>query len=345
MAGAMQAEPAPDAGKKTLHLRCGHDIKSGLHDAGFAGEFQMFAYPFVHGPAPKPGDRRDFIETATNFLVGAGLSDSVVETRYRLIEEFAFLDASIGFERVCLWFEHDSYDLLCLVFLLDWYSKHGTPEELTFVCCDGHPSVDKFLGLGQLSPAALRDVWSLFAPVTPDILEFGSRCWNAFADHDPSAMWRISDSGTPEIPAAAAAFKRQLMELPDRKSGLSLSEYLTLQVLQEHGPVSAGNLFRRYTLEYEPLVFMGDLGFRQCVLAPMGGGDNPAVTLSGSTDSDDWWQTTTADITDIGRDLLAGKADWLDIAPVDRWVGGVHVKSGAPGWRWCAETGAPVEIQ
>jgi len=32
-----QKRPAPDAGIKTLHLRCGHDIQSRLVDAGFTG--------------------------------------------------------------------------------------------------------------------------------------------------------------------------------------------------------------------------------------------------------------------------------------------------------------------
>lgn len=325
----------PDTGKRTLHLRCGDDIRGGLLEAGFEGEFGTFAYPFVHGPAPLGDDRAEFIETGTRFLVGAGFAGSDVETRRRLIEEFMLLDASLGFDRVCLWFEHDSYDVLCLLFLLDWYAKNGVPGELTFVCCNGHPSVEDFRGLGQLSPGALRDVWSDFAPVTPDMLALGQACWAAFTASDPTDLWSIVERGTPQIPQVAPALRRQLRELPDKVSGLSLTEHLTLKVLGDHGDLPAAHVFRHYTLAYEPLVFMGDLGFRQCVLLPLAGGPAPAINLR-SGDGEDWWRSTTVSLSETGRALLEGDADWLGPAPVDRWVGGIHVTPDTSRWRFCA---------
>lgn len=330
---------SPDAGKKTLHLRCGDDIQGGLAEAGFAGEFGTFAYPFVHAPAPKDDDRAAFIETGTRFLVETGFAGSEVETRRRLIEEFMLLDASLGLERVCLWFEHDAYDVLCLLFLLDWYARHGAPKELAFLCCDGHPSVDDFRGLGQLSPSALRDLWRRFSPVTPDILALGQECWSAYTASDPSDMWKIADGGTPQIPQIAPALHRQLRELPDRITGLSLTEQLTLRVLREHGDLPAGQLFRRYMLDYEPLVFMGDLGFRQCVVLPLSRGA-AAINLRADA-GEDWWRSTIVSLTATGQALLDGDADWLDIGSVNRWVGGVHVVSGAPAWRFDQDGGPP----
>lgn len=330
----------PDTGKKTLHLRCGDDIRGGLAEAGFEGEFGTFAYPFVHGPAPAGDDRAAFIGTGTAFLVDTGFAASEVETQRRLIEEFLLLDASLGMDRVCLWFEHDAYDVLCLLFLLDWYAKNGVPKELTFVCCDGHPSVEGFHGLGQLSPPALRDVWRRFAPVTPDILALGRECWSAYTASDPTRLWNIIERGTPQIPQIAPALRRQVRELPDRVTGLSLTEDLTLRVLQEHGDLPAGHLFRHYMLDYEPLVFMGDLGFRQCVLLPLARGPAAAINLQ-TSDGENWWRTTNVSLTGTGRALLQGDADWLDLAAVDRWVGGVHVASGNRGWRYCRDREQP----
>jgi hypothetical protein len=37
--------------------------------------------------------------------------------------------------------------------------------------------------------------------------------------------------------------------------------------------------------------------------------------------------------------VLAGKADRIEAAPVDRWLGGVH-RDGDPDWRWDAAAGA-----
>lgn len=330
----------PGTGQKILHLRCGDDIRGGLAEAGIRGEFGTFAYPFVHGPAPSGDDRAAFIETATGFLVETGFAESEEHTRRRLLEEFMLLDASRGMDRVCMWFEHDAYDVLCLLFLLDWYAKNSTPQELSFVCCDGHPSVTDFRGLGQLSPAALRDVGTAFAPVTPEILKLGSACWAAFTASDPRALWDIVERGTPPVPQIATALRRHIRELPDRITGLSHTEYLTLSVLRDHGDIPAGEVFRRYTNDYEPLSFMGDLGFRQCVLLPLARGAAPAIALQAG-DGENWWRSTTVRLTETGAALLDDDMDWLAHAGTDRWVGGVHVVSGAPGWRFCREKERP----
>ncbi len=43
-------------------------------------------------------------------------------------------------------------------------------------------------------------------------------------------------------------------------------------------------------------------------------------------------------ITDAGRQLLEGKADWIKMqGGIDRWLGGVHLTGEQPQWRWNAE--------
>lgn len=39
-------------------------------------------------------------------------------------------------------------------------------------------------------------------------------------------------------------------------------------------------------------------------------------------------------LTQAGRDVLSGTRDWPSLRPPSRWVGGVHVAPGLPGWRW-----------
>jgi hypothetical protein len=41
--------------------------------------------------------------------------------------------------------------------------------------------------------------------------------------------------------------------------------------------------------------------------------------------------------TDAGHAVLAGNQDRIAICGIDRWLGGVHLHSGAPVWRWNAE--------
>jgi hypothetical protein len=39
-------------------------------------------------------------------------------------------------------------------------------------------------------------------------------------------------------------------------------------------------------------------------------------------------------MTDIGRRVLAGKADYITLNGIDRWIGGVHLLGHRVGWRW-----------
>jgi len=39
-------------------------------------------------------------------------------------------------------------------------------------------------------------------------------------------------------------------------------------------------------------------------------------------------------LTDSGRAVLAGRLDRIATCGIDRWLGGVHLRSGAEPWRW-----------
>jgi hypothetical protein len=39
-------------------------------------------------------------------------------------------------------------------------------------------------------------------------------------------------------------------------------------------------------------------------------------------------------LTDTGRAVLAGEQDRIATCGIDRWLGGVHLQSGADLWRW-----------
>lgn len=332
---------APDGDVRTLHLRCGDDIRSGLAEAGFAGDFGSFPYPFVHGPAFPVEDRAGFVAGGARFLADVAFEPSESAARAALEAGFGLLDIAARYDRVCLWFEHDAYDQLCLAFLLAWFGRNPCPADLRFVCCEAHPSVERFIGIGQLSPKALLGLWDDFAPVTEDILAWGVRTWRAVCSADPTGLWEIARNGTPEVPCAAAAFLRQLRELPGRGDGLSYTERLALAVLRDRGPLKAGELFRAYVREYEPLPFMGDLGFRDCVLLPLSDGAAPAIAFE-TEEGETWWRATTVSLTDAGEDYLDTVRDWRAVAPGRRWVCGVRVDAGTPDWRWCDEAGRPV---
>ncbi len=328
------APSVPDKDARTLHIRCGSDIRDGLAIAGFRGDYLSFAYPFVHGPAPSAEPVSNFIEIGARFLSSVSFVQTEAEARSRLTGEFAGLAAAADYDRICFWFEHDAYDQLCLVFLLDWFSKSTRrPRQVDLICVSDYPGFPNFHGLGQLPPDAFRVLWQSRQPVTVEQYGLGQAAWQALIQPGPRPLFDLATDGTPQLPTLAPAILRQLRELPALANGLGFTEQLALSILEREGSMTAGRLFGRYTNHYEPLVFMGDLGFYDLILCGLAAGPRPAITLGDLDGEEERWRREVR-LTDTAKALLERRVSWLDIAPVHRWVGGVEIRSGAPVWCW-----------
>ena len=331
-----------DGDARTLHIRCGSDIRDGLTIAGFRGDFLSFAYPFVHGPAVSAQPVSNFIEIGGEFLASVDFTQSKEAASRRLSSEFESLEQAHDYERICLWFEHDAYDQLCLIFLLDWFSKPDRcPRQVDLICIDGYPGFTNFHGLGQLAPDAFRVLWSSRRPVSAGQYHLCQTTWQALIQPAPVALFDLVADGTPALPTLAPAVLRQLQELPSAANGLGLTEQLTLTILEREGPMTAGRLFGRYNNHYEPLPFMGDLGFYNIILRGLAAASSPAIILDQAGDER---RRQTVQPTQTAADLLAGRQNWRHLAPTHRWVGGVEIHTGRPNWCWDEHAARPVLV-
>jgi hypothetical protein len=321
-----------DSDIPTLHLRCGSDIRETLRAAGFAGDFLEYADPICQGPVP---DAADLLEQRARFLAeafGGFMGFTAAQSLARLRDEDQRLDAARTRDRVVLWFEHDSHDQLILARCLARFADAPLPAHLELICIDRHPSVERFLGLGQLAPDALASLWPARTPVTGAQLELGRAVWAALRRTDPREVQAIAATGTPALPLAAPALRRHLQELPGAEDGLSLTQRLILRILAD-GPSTIARLFAPLQ-RLDPLPFLGDVSFLHIVelMAPTGvltiaAGEKPFPRM--------------ATITDSGRDVLAGRTDFLSLHPAERWVGGVRIDPSRPAWR----VHRPVDLQ
>jgi hypothetical protein len=319
---------APDAAKRTLHIRCGHDIMHKLALAGFVGDYLPFPDPYVMGPTPKTGTLDEFIEARALYL--SRWTGSVDSARSRLQSEYAALEQARSYARVMLWFEHDSYDQLTLARLLAFFQiPKNRPLEINYISITGFPGTEIFNGLGQLPPEALRVLWNQFSEVTEKQLRLGGEVWEALTDTNPVALFRLVESATPVLSTMAPAIQRHLRELPSAENGLSLTEHLALKILSDKGSMNAARLFGWYTNHYEPLTFLGDTMFYD-VLEGLAATESPAVKIGKLSASPINWHVS---LTETGSELLLCKRDWMEINDIDRWVGGVHISRGKPTWR------------
>ncbi len=312
-----------DSDLRTLHIRCGSDIRDTLRAARFGGDFLEYSDPVCDGPVPLVADLPAVRARYLADSVGSRLGFTEAECLARLRDDEQRLADAHEYERVVLWFEHDSHDQLLLARCLARFAETTVPACLDLICIDTHPSVPRFNGLGQLDAAALAGLWPLRQAVTANQIALGQAVWDALRQPDPASLQAIAATGTPALPVAARALWRHLAELPGVADGLSMTQRIVLTILAEH-PLRIGRVFEAMVNGREPLVFMGDLGVLGTVerMADAGvltiePGEQPFPRM--------------AALTDLGRRVLAGDVDYLSLGPAERWVGGV-VCDGR--WRW-----------
>ncbi len=328
-----------DRDAPTLHIRCGSDIKNALNAAGFAGDFLEYSNPFCQGPVTGDPDwLAQRIAFASRAYGKAGGMTVAGVSRKMEAEEAGLARAAHKYDRIALWFEHDSYDQLILARCLAHFAEHGAPKVLELVSADRFPGSMRFIGIGQLPPEALRLLWAQRQLVAASQFEFGTRVWQALQSPDPTALHEAARTSTPALPQMAGAIRRHLQELPSTANGTALTEQLTLDSLQD-GPMPMGRIFRDLMLDKEPLPWLGDLMFFH-ITKEMLRSKEPAVRADPATAEEDW-PRRRIELTDVGRAVLAGERDYLSLGAPERWVGGVRIETGKRCWRWDETEGKP----
>lgn len=318
----------------TLHVRCGSDIAGAFGGDGIDGVFLEFGDPVCQGPVPGDLDEKAYRDMRSAFIVSEWGDITEADCRQRLERENAALDGLADYDRILLWFEHDLYDQSVLIDLLSRLKdRWAIRDRLYLLTIDSHPEVEHFIGFGQLSPAQLAELAGSEMPVTDAMIDTAAEAWAAFRAATPEALAAFIERGHCPLPFLVPALKRHLQELPWTTNGLSLTERLSLQAVA-NGAGTPAEVFRRLYHELEPTPFLGDLMY-WAVLRRLTTGVQPALTpfkVHGDAVS----------LTAFGRDLLAGRGDWVVANGIERWVGGVHLNGGQAAWRWDPQSARPV---
>jgi hypothetical protein len=213
--------------------------------------------------------------------------------------------------------------------LLARLARRGMPQTLTIVSIDRHPEVPNFMGLGELKPEQLAELWPRRTPLSRDALDEAITAWIAITAADPRALPFLTRR-IKAMPFLAGAIERHLEELPDPQSGLSRTERQVLAAVAR-GQSSPGALMRevqsidpRYSITDHVVLWtlhtLGKCGFV----------DGAPASAPSSNDM----TTTSVTATALGRQALAGAIDRVHEAGIDDWRGGVRLSGRGPVWRW-----------
>ncbi|MGE3627507.1 MAG: DUF1835 domain-containing protein [Hyphomicrobiales bacterium] len=282
------------------------------------------------GPVPQTGTLSELDEIRARYLAGIGWGDEpslqeVFEARGR------GLASHEQFDRVVLWFEHDLYDQLQLVQVLDWFARHPRSDEALYLV-----QADDFLG--HQTAETIPALAATEKKVTQAQLDLAKEAWVAYREASPESWAALLGRDTSALPYLGPAVLRSLEELPDLHAGLSRTELTVLKLIMT-GMNRPPQLFLE-SQRQEEAAFMGDWSFWR-VLDGVATGSDPLVEgLEGAPfepfaeeDRQKAYFTSTLSLTDKGVRVLEGAevSDHLR----ERWIGGTRV-TVSNCWRWDA---------
>lgn len=322
----LAVEPPAD---RVLHLTNGDCVAVPLRESAVGGEVSISADVLHEGPAPAGLSAERWRKVRARYLAESGY-EGYDECLRDLAEWDRKIDEARNYDEVVLWFEHDLFDQLNLIRLLALLSERplvGT--RLSLVCIGEYPGIEPFHGLGQLAPEQLAALFEERVPVSRAQIDLAREAWLAFCSSDPSGVEALLARDTGALPFLAGALRRHLEEFPSTLDGLSRTERQSLAAIADE-PLTFSALFRAVQ-GMEERVFQGDLSFLR-VLRGLAAGPHPLLKLEPSPSGSLHSQTVT--LARMGRQILAGQADWVHVAGIDRWLGGVHLNGLESPWRW-----------
>lgn len=332
-----------------LHITNGDCAAATLRQTAIPGEVMAWSDVLHEGPTPGGLSPEDWRTMRARFHASCGWGefDGCLS---RLVAMDEALARSLDDEEVILWFEHDLFDQLILIRLLDWLALHNTGRtSVSLICIGEFPGFENFQGLGQLNSDQLATLYGTQHAVTAAEFDLAARSWTAYCSPDPTDVEALLNSDTAALPFLKDALGRHLEQYPATRNGLSRTERQILEVLSR-GPLRPAVLFREeQNLEERP--FMGDATFWRHV-ADISGGRQPLVEVEGAgvfsvpTGFGPYsreFLDQVIYITDKGREVLCERDDWVHIKGVDRWLGGVHLVGAESPWRWDEEQQRLVE--
>lgn len=304
-----------------------------MREARINGEILPWRDILHEGPVPFTDTTEELTAIRVDFLVGGGWGDPD-EIRASFAERDRIMGNLNVYSDILLWFEHDLYDQLQLLQILDFLAEQKTLHHRLSLIQAG-------AFLAQETPSRLRMHLKLKKSVADAQFELAQGAWAAFRSPTPESWAALLRYDTSAMPFLRAAIMRQLEELPSISNGLTRTEMFILNAIQE-GINTPAQLFTAFQ-ESEEAAFMGDWSFFR-ILDELCAGAAPFVAgLWRNQFSPDFsdeeryaYLSTELKLTGLGITTFGGKRDAVEFRRLDRWMGGTHL-TNKNCWRWDAD--------
>ena len=315
---------------RILIITNGDSAVDTLKEAGIVADFLPWRDVLHDGPVPANLTLEELSLIRAKFIseLGWGEHEDVMNN---FKERDKRLATSGDYEEVILWFEHDLYDQLQLIQLLDWFSQHEFKKTKLSIICK-----DEFVA--NSSKGRLLVNYSDRSEITSNQLASGYQSWLAFCSPNPKKIVEIITQDISYLPYLQSAFLRLLQEYPDKENGLSRNQSQILKIVQSN-MTQPGEIFKE-SHKMEEANYLGDASFWQHMYG-MNHCDFPLLQAEGSKpfflpsslNPDQEFLQQRLILTELGQQVILNKTNWVEINGIDKWLGGVHVTRKTL-WYW-----------
>ena len=302
-----------------LHVTNGDSTTATLAETGLGGDLLPWRDVLHDGPVPACG-AEELRAVRAAFVAGQGWAPEGETLEVLRARDERLARALDRREHVVLWFEHDLYDQLQLLQVLDAIPDDGA-DTVEAILIGSFPGRPRFAGLGELTATELASLWPQREPLRAGQRARARRAWARFRAGDLNGL--AAEAGAPEdgLPYLGPALRRLLQEVPSA-DGLGRTERELLAAVQS-GARTAGEAFVDASRR-EEAPFLGD-GSAFARLDALAAPPDPLVEAGARPVG----AATPVGLTARGRAVLAGDAAHAPLPGHERWLGGARLPAGA----------------
>lgn len=307
-----------------MHFHNGDVAAMLARRAGIPGRHVPFRESLAGGPVQPNLPLHEWVEERAVFL-SDHYGEHLLRIRNELLEQELVIDRAHEEEEVVLWFEHD---LFCLIHLLYLFSRLSKVRRMSLIWSPQ-----------PLATLSEEDILALFqerAAIIPAMSAAAALGWRAFTSDDPTSLNRFLGADVADFPFLRDGLLLHASRFPSVRNGLGEVERRAVEGI-DAGATDFISLFTRFD-RLPPRFGFGDGEFLRHLhrLATVA---VPVITIIGEEKANP--PKALFALTPAGRSVMEGKDDFIEInvgngAQAGFWLGGVHLTRERM-WRWDAD--------
>jgi hypothetical protein len=302
-----------------IHFHNGDVVAAAARRLGVPGRHLPFRETLISGPVRPNLGVQEWIEERARFL-SEQYGENLLRVRNELLEQEQTLDRARDEEEVVLWFEHDLFCLINLLYLLTRLSKC---RRLSIIWC-ARP-------LGTQEDEDLYKQYHSRYPVAPSMMSAAALAWKAYTSSDALDLNRMLDADFVDFPFLRDGFLLHAARFPSTRNGLGEVEQRALSGI-EAGATDFMSLFARFD-STGPRYGFGDGEFLRH-LRRLASCAVPMITITEAENETP--PKALFALTPAGKNVLDGKVDFIELNNAGFWLGGAHLLREKL-WRWDAD--------